>query len=53
MLTHEKETVLNKVLQLEAWIDGYWQSDKYLENSRLIINIKRNLNSIKSLINKS
>jgi hypothetical protein len=58
MLTHEKETMLNKVLQLENWIDGYYDSHfiKTEDNAKtykLFLDIKRNLNSIKSLIKKS
>ena len=56
MLTNEKETMLNKVLQLENWLNGYLTADEItrnIERGNLQTNIKRNLNSIKSLINKS
>lgn len=67
MLTNEKETMLNKVLQLENWFIGYtdkgvidtngnnWVmgNDEFKKRCQLETNILRNLNSIKSLINKS
>lgn len=61
MLTHEKETMLNKVLQLENWFMGYLETDEDIfdkekptnKKAELLQNIYRNLNSIKSLIKKS
>ena len=59
MLTHEKETMLNKVLQLENWFDGYLETPINITTEaeknkiKLAIQVFRNLNSIKSLINKS
>jgi hypothetical protein len=60
MLQHEKNTMLNKVLQLEQWIDGYTDKECLtmpLEDVRKRIklwqDIERNLNSIKHLIKTS
>jgi hypothetical protein len=49
MLTNQRLTMLNKVLELEAYFNGYLcnKADQPLLNA-----IGRNLNSIKALIKK-
>ena len=53
MLTQRKETMLNKIINIEAWFLGFLSNAGDYPETKLLNNILRNLNSIKSLIKKS
>ena len=53
MLTQKKETMLNKIINIEAWFLGFLSNAGDYPETKLLNNILRNLNSIKSLIKKS